>query len=101
MSGKHLIACSAFAALCGGAGLAAADVPAKCAASLQAVEDLAGKAEAKLVEVEITLKHGYGRAKTLSNADTLIVRLGEFVIATGHVASAYSTFIGCVAERDQ
>ena len=101
MSGKQLIACSAFAALCGVAGLAAADVPAKCAASLQAVEDLAGKTDAKLLEVEITLKHGYGRAKTLSNANTLIVRLGEFVIATGHIASAYSTFIGCVAERDQ
>ena len=81
-----------------GGSPASADVPARCAGPLQAVEALTSKAEDKLFEVEITLKHGWGAVKTLSNADALIERLGEYVIATGQLTSAYSTFIVCVAE---
>lgn len=81
-----------------GAGAASAHVPVECAPALQAVEDMSDKAEDKLSEVGITLKHGYRKVQSASNARALIAVLGEYVTVTGQVAEAYSAFLGCVVE---
>ena len=78
----------------------AAGVPPKCAAPLQAVEKLSAKVEAKLFEVEITMKHGYGKVRTLTNANALIARLGEYVTVTGELTSAYSALLDCIDVRE-
>lgn len=79
---------------------AAADVPERCEATLQAVDTIAEKVEGKLFEIEITNKHGWGKARTMSNAGALIERLGEYVTITGELSAAYSQLLGCVSEQE-
>ena len=79
-------------------GTAGADIPKRCGAFIDRVEARAQAVDNKLFEVAITLKHGYGKSPTLTNANALIERLGEHVTLTGELNAAVSALIECVSE---